>query len=86
MYCILFDTYCQSILGKHVRSSSSLTLRQYVLGFAFTMDPLYLEPQKDLNFGSELGIRTLVPITRPSPFQDAPLSLSGNSLLSWRKR
>ena len=85
MYCITKLRYRQYILGKHVRMSSSLTLRQFVLGFCITTDSLYLKPQKDLNFGSELGIRTLVPFTRPSPFQDAPLSLSGNSLC-WRKR
>ncbi len=62
------------------RSSSSLDLRQFVLDFAFTTDPLYLEPQKDLNSGSELGIRTLVPLTQPSDFQSVPLGLSGNSL------
>jgi hypothetical protein len=41
---------------------------------------LYYIQVKCVLYGSELGIRTLVPLAGPSPFQGAPIGLSGNSL------
>lgn len=66
-------------LHKTLTTLSTVAARSRTeqLGESDPFPGVVLDLQVGLIHGGGTGIRTLVPLTRPSPFQDAPLGLSG---------